>query len=40
MPLVVVLLPLTWWIIIAMNPPEVSKLSGSKETAKKKIKAL
>jgi sodium-dependent dicarboxylate transporter 2/3/5 len=40
MPLVVVLLPLTWWIIIAMNPPEVSKLSGSKETVKQKIKAL
>lgn len=40
MPLVVVLLPLTWWIIIAMNPPEVSKLTGSKETVKKKIKAL
>jgi sodium-dependent dicarboxylate transporter 2/3/5 len=40
MPLVIILLPLTWWIVIAMNPPELSKLSGSKETIKKKISEL
>ena len=40
LPLVVVLIPLTWWIIITMNPPELSKLSGSKETVKKKINDL
>jgi sodium-dependent dicarboxylate transporter 2/3/5 len=40
MPLVIILLPLTWWIVIAMNPPEISKLSGSKETIKKKISEL
>ena len=40
LPLVVVLIPLTWWIIITMNPPELRELSGSKETLRKKINAL
>jgi sodium-dependent dicarboxylate transporter 2/3/5 len=40
LPLVVVLLPLTWWIVITLNPPELTRLSGSRETARKKIKDL
>jgi len=40
LPLVVVLLPLTWWVVITINPPELTRLSGSRETARKKIKDL
>ncbi|MDX1777994.1 MAG: SLC13 family permease, partial [Thermodesulfobacteriota bacterium] len=38
LPLVAVLLPLTWWLVITINPPELTRLSGSRETAKQKIK--
>ena len=40
LPLVVVLLPLTWWILITLNPPELTRVAGSRETARKKINNL
>jgi sodium-dependent dicarboxylate transporter 2/3/5 len=40
LPLVIILIPLTWWLLIKMNPPEMSKLAGSKDVVKKKISDL
>ena len=40
LPLVIILLPLTWWLLIKMNPPEMSTLAGSKDIVKKKITNL
>jgi sodium-dependent dicarboxylate transporter 2/3/5 len=40
LPLVMVLIPLTWWLLIKINPPEMSKLAGSKDVVKKKINDL
>jgi len=40
LPLVIILLPITWWLLVKMNPSEISKLEGSKEIIKDKIKNL
>ena len=40
LPLVIILLPVTWWLLVKMNPSEISKLEGSKEIIKDKIKNL
>ncbi len=40
LPLVIILLPVTWWLLVKMNPSEISKLEGSKKIIKDKIKNL
>ncbi len=40
MPLVIVLLPFTWWLLLKLNPPEIDKLVGSRNVIQKKIKDL
>ena len=40
LPLVIILLPVTWWLLVKMNPSEISKLEGSKGIIKDKIKNL
>jgi len=40
LPLVIILLPVTWWLLVKMNPSEISKLEGSKRIIKDKIKNL
>ncbi|MCK5513304.1 MAG: anion permease, partial [Deltaproteobacteria bacterium] len=34
LPLVIILLPVTWWLLVKMNPSEISKLEGSKKIIK------
>jgi sodium-dependent dicarboxylate transporter 2/3/5 len=40
LPLVVILIPITWWLLIKMNPPEITTLAGSKKTVKNRIEKL
>ncbi len=40
LPLVIILLPITWWLLIKINPSEIIKLTGSKKIIKDKIKDL
>jgi len=40
LPLVITLIPTTWWLLITMNPPEMNNLAGSKMILKEKIKSL
>jgi len=40
LPLVVTLIPITWWVLIKMNPPEITHLAGSKKIVKERIKNL
>lgn len=40
LPLVIILIPITWWLLVKMNPSEIIKLEGSKEIIKGKIKNL
>jgi sodium-dependent dicarboxylate transporter 2/3/5 len=40
LPLVIILLPITWWLLIKINPSEIIKLAGSKKIIKDKIKDL
>jgi len=39
-PVVITLIPITWWLLIKMNPPEITTLAGSKKIVKEKIKNL
>ena len=39
-PLVITLIPITWWLLIKMNPPEITTLAGSKKIVKEKIENL
>lgn len=40
LPLVITLIPLTWWLLIKMNPPEITALAGSKKIVKERIEKL
>lgn len=40
LPLVITLLPITWWLLIKMNPPEIIQLGGSKKIIKERIEKL
>lgn len=40
LPLVITLIPITWWLLIKMNPPEITTLAGSKKIVKERIKKL
>ncbi|KPL26745.1 MAG: hypothetical protein AMS23_00305, partial [Bacteroides sp. SM1_62] len=40
LPLVVTLIPITWWLLLKMNPPEITHLAGSKKIVKERIKNL
>jgi sodium-dependent dicarboxylate transporter 2/3/5 len=40
LPLVVLLLPLAWWILITLNPPEQEELLGSREAVLNQITSL
>ena len=36
-PLTIILIPITWWLLLKMNPPEISNLAGSKKIVKDRI---
>ena len=40
LPLVITMIPNTWWLLIKMNPPEITTLAGSKKIIKERIKNL
>lgn len=40
LPLVITLIPITWWLLIKMNPPEITQLAGSKKIVKERLKNL
>ena len=40
LPLVITLIPITWWLLLKMNPPEIGTLAGSKKIVKDRIEKL
>ena len=40
LPLTIILIPITWWLLLKMNPPEISTLAGSKRIVKDRIIGL
>jgi sodium-dependent dicarboxylate transporter 2/3/5 len=40
LPLTIILIPITWWLLLKMNPPEISNLAGSKKIVKERIASL